>query len=54
MVMSESEVKANVLQAKDQKAQIKICAELNNTFQGEEALKRQEYEYNAVKALEKE
>lgn len=28
MVMSDSEVKANVLQAKDQKAQIKICAEL--------------------------
>lgn len=35
MVMSESEVKANVLQAKDQKAQIKICAELNNTCEEE-------------------
>ena len=35
MVMSDSEVKANVLQAKDQKAQIKICAELNNTCEEE-------------------
>lgn len=35
MVMSDSEVKANVLQAKDQKAQIKICAELNNTCEKE-------------------
>ena len=35
MVMSDSEVIAKVLQAKDQKAQIKICAELNNTCEEE-------------------
>ncbi len=29
MQMTESEVKVNVLQAKDQRAQVKICAELN-------------------------
>lgn len=29
MVMTDSEVKVNVLQAKDQRAQVKICAELN-------------------------
>lgn len=29
MQMTESEVKANVLQARDQKAQVQICAELN-------------------------
>lgn len=29
MQMNESEIKANVLQAKDQKAQIQICADLN-------------------------
>lgn len=29
MQMTEDEIKTNVLQAKDQRAQIKICAELN-------------------------
>ena len=29
MQMTEGEIKTNVLQAKDQRAQIKICAELN-------------------------
>lgn len=29
MQMTESEMKVNVLQAKDQRAQVKICAELN-------------------------
>ena len=29
MQMTESEVKVNVLQAKDQRAQVKICAQLN-------------------------
>lgn len=33
MVMSDSEVKVNVLQAKNPRAQIKICAELNATTQ---------------------
>lgn len=33
MVMSDNEVKLNVLQAKDPRAQIKICAELNATTQ---------------------
>lgn len=33
MVMSDNEVKMNVLQAKDPRAQIKICAELNATTQ---------------------
>lgn len=33
MVMSDKEVKLNVLQAKDPRAQIKICAELNATTQ---------------------
>ena len=31
MQMTDSEVKVNILQAADQKAQIKICAELNDT-----------------------
>lgn len=31
MQMTDSEVKTNILQAADQKAQIKICAELNDT-----------------------
>lgn len=30
MQMTESEIKANIMQAKDQKAQIGICAELND------------------------
>lgn len=33
MVMSDNEVKMNVLLAKDPRAQIKICAELNATTQ---------------------
>lgn len=33
MVMSDNEVKLNVLQAKNPRAQIKICAELNATTQ---------------------
>lgn len=53
MVMSESEVKANVLQAKDQKAQIKICAELNNTCEKEirDILKAQGVDLRKLKGL---
>ena len=35
MVMSDSEVKVNILQAKNQRAQIKICAELNGVCEEE-------------------
>lgn len=53
MVMSDSEVKANVLQAKDQKAQIKICAELNNTCEEEirDILKSQGVDLRKLKGL---
>lgn len=54
MVMSESEVKANVLQAKDQKAQIKICAELNNTCEEEirDILKSQGVDLRTLKGTD--
>lgn len=43
MQMTESEIKVNVLQARDQKAQVKICAELNGISVDKirEILKRQ-------------
>lgn len=44
MQMTKDEIKANILQAKDQRAQIKICAELNAC--GEEKIKEILREYH--------
>ena len=55
MQMTESEIKVNVLQAADQRAQVRICAELNDVPVGriQEILKEQGVDLRKLKGNQK-